>query len=51
VALILKHAARAGQELPLSAVHADILAKAIKAGEGDLDTAAVIKEIRRRASE
>ena len=51
VSLILKYAGRAGQELPLSAVHADILAKAVEAGEGDLDTAAVIQEIRRRVSE
>ena len=51
VSLILKHAGKAGQELPLSAVHADILAKAIGAGEGDLDTSAIINEIRRRTSQ
>jgi 3-hydroxyisobutyrate dehydrogenase-like beta-hydroxyacid dehydrogenase len=48
VSLILKYAERLGQELPLSAVHLDVLAKAIAAGDGDLDNAAVIREIRRR---
>jgi len=48
VSLILKYAAAGGQDLPLSRVHLDILARTIAAGEGDLDTCAVIKEIRRR---
>jgi len=48
VSLILKHAEKAGQELPLSKVHLDVLNKAIAAGDGDLDNAAVIKEMRRR---
>ncbi|MBN2316132.1 MAG: NAD(P)-dependent oxidoreductase [Sedimentisphaerales bacterium] len=48
VSLILKYAETAGQELPLSNVHLDILTKAIAAGDGDLDNSAVIKEIRRR---
>ncbi len=49
VALILKYAENTGQELPLSKVHADILERAITAGDADLDNAAVIKEIRRRS--
>lgn len=48
VSLILKYAARAAQELPLSRVHAEILEQAIEAGDGELDNSAVIKEIRRR---
>lgn len=48
VSLILKYAGQAGQELPLTGVHANILEEAIEAGEGELDNAAVINEIRRR---
>lgn len=48
VSLILKYARKAGQELPLSQVHREILEKAMAAGEGDLDNAAVIREIARR---
>jgi len=48
VSLILKYAELAGQELPLSEVHMDMLDKAIEAGDADLDNAAVIEEIRRR---
>ncbi len=48
VSLILKYAEKAGQELPLSKVHMDVLDKAIAAGDADLDNAAVIKELRRR---
>jgi 3-hydroxyisobutyrate dehydrogenase-like beta-hydroxyacid dehydrogenase len=48
VSLILKYAATAGQELPLSKVHRDVLEKAITAGDADLDNSAVIKELRRR---
>ena len=47
VSLILKHAKRHNQHLPLSNVHLGILEKAIAAGDGGLDTSAVIKEIRR----
>ncbi len=50
VTLILKYADERGQDLPLSRVHLEILMQAIAAGEGDLDTCAVIKEIRRRAA-
>ena len=49
VSLILKYAKQAGQELALSKTHLDILDGAIQAGDGDLDNAAVIREIRRRA--
>jgi 3-hydroxyisobutyrate dehydrogenase-like beta-hydroxyacid dehydrogenase len=48
VRLILKYAEKYGQELPLSRVHLDALEKAIEAGDGDLDNAAIIQEIKRR---
>ncbi len=48
VSLILKYAGLQHQDLPLSQIHYDILGKAMKAGDHDLDTSAVIKEIRRR---
>jgi 3-hydroxyisobutyrate dehydrogenase len=48
VSLILKHARRHNQRLPLSKVHLEIMEKAIAAGDGTLDTSAVIKEIRRK---
>ncbi len=48
VSIILKYAEKAGQELPLSRVHLDVLEKAIAAGDGDLDNSAVIREIKRR---
>ena len=48
VALILKYAGEGEQELPLSRVHLAILESAMAAGDGDLDTCAVLKEIRRR---
>lgn len=48
VSLILKYAKQAGQELPLSKVHLDVLQKAIEAGDADLDNSAIIREIKRR---
>ena len=48
VSIILKYAQKFKQELPLSRVHLDVLVKAIKAGDGDLDNSAVIREIERR---
>ena len=48
VSLILEYAEKLGQALPLSRAHLDVLARAIEAGDGDLDNAAVINEIRRR---
>lgn len=50
VSIILKYAEKAGQELPLSMVHLDVLEAAIAAGEGELDNSAVIREIKRRKS-
>jgi 3-hydroxyisobutyrate dehydrogenase-like beta-hydroxyacid dehydrogenase len=47
VAIILEYAQRAGQELPLSRAHLDLLDSAIEAGDGDLDNSAVIRQIRR----
>jgi 3-hydroxyisobutyrate dehydrogenase-like beta-hydroxyacid dehydrogenase len=48
VCLILKYAEKYGQELPLTRVHLEALEKAIEAGDGDLDNAAIIREIERR---
>jgi 3-hydroxyisobutyrate dehydrogenase-like beta-hydroxyacid dehydrogenase len=48
VSIILKYAEKAGQELPLSRVHLEILEKAIAAGDGEMDNSAVIREIERR---
>jgi 3-hydroxyisobutyrate dehydrogenase-like beta-hydroxyacid dehydrogenase len=45
--IILECAARAGQHLPLAQLHREILENAMAAGEGDLDTAAVIQVLRR----
>ena len=45
--IILEYAARAGQPLPLTQLHKEILEKALAAGEGDLDTSAVIQVLRR----
>jgi 3-hydroxyisobutyrate dehydrogenase-like beta-hydroxyacid dehydrogenase len=50
VSLILKHAKKHNQHLPLSDVHFGVLERAIAAGDGELDTSAVIAEIRRRGS-
>ena len=49
VRLILQHAEKHGQELPLTNVHLDVLEQALSAGDGDLDNAAVINQIRRMA--
>ncbi len=48
VSIILKYAEKAGQDLPLSSVHLDVLEQAIAAGDAELDNAAVIREIERR---
>lgn len=45
--IILEYAGRARQELPLARLHKDILERAITAGEGDLDTSAVLQVLRR----
>jgi 3-hydroxyisobutyrate dehydrogenase-like beta-hydroxyacid dehydrogenase len=44
--IILDYAERLGQDLPLARVHEAILARGIAAGEGDLDTSAVIRQLR-----
>ena len=49
VELILDYARRSGQGLPLSSAHEELLRAAVAAGDGELDNAAVIREIRRRA--
>jgi 3-hydroxyisobutyrate dehydrogenase-like beta-hydroxyacid dehydrogenase len=46
VRLILEYADRLGQELPLTRVHQKILARGTAAGGGDLDTSAVIQQLR-----
>jgi 3-hydroxyisobutyrate dehydrogenase-like beta-hydroxyacid dehydrogenase len=48
VSLILKYAEKAGQELPLSRVHLDILENAMAAGDGEMDNSVIIREIERR---
>jgi 3-hydroxyisobutyrate dehydrogenase-like beta-hydroxyacid dehydrogenase len=48
VALMLEQAKRKGQELPLTTLHADVLAACVRNGEGGLDNSGVIAEIRRR---
>ncbi|MEK7398368.1 MAG: NAD(P)-dependent oxidoreductase [Candidatus Poribacteria bacterium] len=48
LSIILKYADTLGQDMPLTKVHLDIMESAIKAGDGDLDNSAVIREIRRR---
>ena len=45
--IMLEYADRLGQELPLARLHKKILEQCIAAGEGDLDTSAVIREFRR----
>jgi putative dehydrogenase len=49
VHLILAQARKAGLDLPLSSMHADVLEACLRAGEGDLDNSVVIEEIRRRS--
>jgi 3-hydroxyisobutyrate dehydrogenase-like beta-hydroxyacid dehydrogenase len=48
VHLMLEQAERVRQQLPTLAVHADVLEALVRAGEGDLDNSAVIREIARR---
>ncbi len=45
--IILDYAARAGQALPLVAVHKEILERAVADGEGELDTSVVLQVLRR----
>ena len=47
LSITLHYAEKLGQQLPLTLLHKDILQHAIDAGDGDLDNAAVINQIRR----
>lgn len=47
VDLMLEHARRAHQRLPLSEAHAALMRAAIEAGDGELDNAAIVCQIRR----
>ena len=49
VQLMLDAAQAAGQRLPLSQVHATLMRAAVDAGDGDLDNAGIIRQIRREA--
>lgn len=48
VKLMMATAAASGQSLPLSQAHAALMQAAVEAGDGDLDNAAIIRELRRR---
>jgi 3-hydroxyisobutyrate dehydrogenase-like beta-hydroxyacid dehydrogenase len=48
VELMLAQARRAGQDLPLARLNAEILQACVRNGEGDQDNSIVINEIRRR---
>ena len=48
VDLMLASAAAHGQKLPLSTTHAALMRAAIAAGDGELDNAAIIRELRRQ---
>jgi 3-hydroxyisobutyrate dehydrogenase-like beta-hydroxyacid dehydrogenase len=50
VNLMLEQAAAARQRLPLSEVHAALMRAAVAAGDGELDNAAIIRQIRRATS-
>ncbi len=47
--IILRYAGAAGQPLPLTQLHKEIIESAIEAGDGQLDNCAVIRQIRRLA--
>lgn len=46
--LMLDQAAAAGQTLSALQIHADVLEACVRAGEAELDSCAIVKEIRRR---
>jgi 3-hydroxyisobutyrate dehydrogenase-like beta-hydroxyacid dehydrogenase len=46
--LILEQAAKRGQQMPLAALNAEVLASCLARGEGERDNSAVIEEIKRR---
>jgi 3-hydroxyisobutyrate dehydrogenase-like beta-hydroxyacid dehydrogenase len=47
VELMLRAARSAGVALPLSQTHAQLMREAVAAGDGDLDNAAIVRQIRR----
>jgi 3-hydroxyisobutyrate dehydrogenase-like beta-hydroxyacid dehydrogenase len=47
VDLMLGHGRRKGQRLPLSETHAALMRAAVAAGDGDLDNAAILRQLRR----
>lgn len=47
VSLMLASAQAAGQRLPLSETHAALLRAAVEAGDGELDNAAIVRQLRR----
>lgn len=47
--LMLDQARKAGQQLPLLEIHADVLQACLRHGEGEQDNSIVIEEVRRRA--
>jgi 3-hydroxyisobutyrate dehydrogenase-like beta-hydroxyacid dehydrogenase len=49
VHLMFEKAQERGQDLPMLAAHRDLLEACVRAGEGDLDNSAVIREIERRS--
>jgi 3-hydroxyisobutyrate dehydrogenase-like beta-hydroxyacid dehydrogenase len=50
VELMLESARAAGLALPLSRAHAQLMRDAVAAGDGDLDNAAILRQLRRGAS-
>jgi 3-hydroxyisobutyrate dehydrogenase-like beta-hydroxyacid dehydrogenase len=50
VDLMLAQATGAGQRLPLTTTHAALLRAAMAAGDGEMDNAAIIRQMRREAS-
>lgn len=48
VELMLASAAQAGQPLPLSETHAQLMRDAVEAGDGDIDNAGIIEQLRRQ---
>ena len=47
---MLAMAQQVGQQLPMTQTHQHLLQQAVAAGDGELDNAAVIREIERRTS-
>jgi len=47
VDLMLDHGRRSGQRLPLSETHAALMRAAVAAGDGELDNAAILRQLRR----